>query len=417
MYTAYFRFGGRPFQLSPDHRFFFGSRPHRKAVAYLEYGLTQEEGFIVITGDVGTGKTTLVDYLISKIDRGKYHVAKVGTTQLDADDMLRVIARSFGVSHQGADKATLLQRLEDLLIRAHGAGRRSLLVIDEVQNVPRCSLEELRMLSNYQFNGKGLLQIYLVGQPQFRTTLAELEQLRQRVNAAYHLEPMEAAETRGYIRHRLQRVGWRDDPSFSEPAFDAIHAETGGVPRRINLLCDRLLLYGYLEELHQIDTYVVDEVARELRVERSPPPSMPDRHADRDGASERAREELRQSALLRRHRTMLTRLNRIVGKVARRFEQQLAGDGEGFDVGGGKSPVQMVEALTQVAAKLIPLERQAFSLDDNGKTADDDAATDESAQQPSPPRRRKGRGIVSNAGEPKPSEPQLPSSTTEIAGE
>ncbi len=414
MYTAYFRFSGRPFQLSPDHRFFFGSRPHRKAVAYLEYGLAQEEGFIVITGDVGTGKTTLVDYLFSKIDRGKFQVAKVGTTQLDADDMLRVIARSFGISHQGSDKATLLQRLEDFLIRAHGAGRRSLLVIDEVQNVPRCSLEELRMLSNYQFNGQGLLQIYLVGQPQFRATLADLEQLHQRVNATYHLEPMESEETRGYIRHRLQRVGWRDDPSISEPAFEAIHAETGGVPRRINLLCDRLLLYGYLEEVHQIDTYVVDEVARDLSLERSPPPSMPGRPTDQDGAAERTREKLRLLALQRRHRTMLTRLNRIVGKVARRFEQQLAGDGEGFDMGGGESPVQVVEMLTRVAAKLIPLERQAFDLDDNSKRADDDAAE---VQQPPVPTGGKGRGAASNVGGLERPARQPSPATTKIAGE
>ena len=417
MYTAYFRFSGRPFQLSPDHRFFFGSRPHRKAVAYLEYGLTQEEGFIVITGDVGTGKTTLVDYLFSKIDRGKFHVAKVGTTQLDADDMLRVIARSFGISHQGSDKATLLQRLEDFLIRAHGAGRRSLLVIDEVQNVPRCSLEELRMLSNYQFNGQGLLQIYLVGQSQFRATLADLEQLHQRVNAAYHLEPMDSEETCGYIRHRLQRVGWRDDPSFSEPAFEAIHAETGGVPRRINLLCDRLLLYGYLEDVHQIDTHVVDEVARDLRAERSPPPSMPGRHTDQDGATEQAREELRKSALQRRHRTMLTRLNRIVGKVARRFEQRLAADDEGFDMDGGESPVQVVEMLTRVAAKLILLERQAFNLDDNDKRVDDDAAEAQIVQLPPLRAGGKGSGAASNVGGLERPAQQPSPATTKIAGE
>ena len=273
------------------------------------------------------------------------------------------------------------------------------------------------MLSNYQFNGQGLLQIYLVGQPQFRATLDDMEQLRQRVNATYHLEPMEPEETRGYIRHRLQRVGWRDDPSFSGPAFEAIHVETGGVPRRINLLCDRLLLYGYLEDVHQIDTYIVDEVARDLHTERSPPPSMPGRHADRDGAAELGREDLRQLALQRRHRTMLTRLNRIASKVARRLEQQLAGDGDGFDMGGGESPVQVVEMLTRVAAKLIPLERQAFNLDDNGKRADDDVAELEVVQQPLLATSGKGRGAASNVGELESPVQQPSPTTTKIAGE
>jgi putative secretion ATPase (PEP-CTERM system associated) len=277
MYTTYYNLNGRPFQISPDYRFFFGSRPHQKAMAYLEYGIAQGEGFIVITGDIGTGKTTLVEYLFSRLDTGKFIAAKVGTTQLEADDMLRMIACSFGIPHEGADKATLLKQIEEFLVRCRHADRRTLLVIDEVQNVPPRSLEELRMLSNLQYQERALLQTYLVGQPQFRATLASdrLEQLRQRVIASHHLQPMDAVETRGYIEHRLHRVGWHRDPDITSPAFDGIFQQTRGVPRKINLLCERLLLFGYLEDIHQIDAGIVQEVVQDLNHEISNSSNVP----------------------------------------------------------------------------------------------------------------------------------------------
>jgi putative secretion ATPase (PEP-CTERM system associated) len=269
MYTGYYKLTGRPFQLSPDHRFYFDSRSHKKALAYLIYGLNQGEGFIVVTGDIGAGKTTLVGHLLDQLDPAKFVAANVVTTQLAAGDMLRVVAAAFGLSQEGADKATVLKRIESFLIECHKSGKRALLLIDEVQNVPIDALEELRMLSNFQFQDTPLLQSFLIGQPQFKQIIADpnLEQLRQRVIATYHLEPMDIAETRSYVEHRLKKVGWNHDPMFNDDAFRAIFEHTGGVPRRINTLCSRLMLFGYLEELHQIDAAVVEEVVKDLVAE------------------------------------------------------------------------------------------------------------------------------------------------------
>lgn len=266
MYTDHYKLTGQPFKLTPDARFFFGSRPHKKAMAYLTYGLSQGEGFIVITGDIGTGKSTLIDYLFSQLDTGKFIAIKVVTTHLEADDFLRVVASGLGIDHEGADKATLLKNIESFLVGCVREGRRVLLVVDEVQNLPRHSLEELRMLSNFQLGEHPLLQIYLVGQPQFRRTLAdpELEQLRQRVIASHHLDPLDASQTREYIEHRLHMVGWQGDPGITDQAFAVIYQKTDGVPRRINLLCERLLLFGSLEDKHDIDREIVEEVARDL---------------------------------------------------------------------------------------------------------------------------------------------------------
>ncbi|MFQ5785479.1 MAG: XrtA/PEP-CTERM system-associated ATPase [Alphaproteobacteria bacterium] len=266
MFTAFYNLTGRPFQLSPDPRFFFGSRSHKKAMAYLTYGLNQGEGFIIVTGDIGAGKTTLVGHLLSQLDSQKYIAAQVVTTQIDADDTLRMVASAFDISQESRDKATLLREIEGFLVASHGAGKRVLLIIDEVQNLPPASLEELRMLSNFQVRENPVLQCYLLGQPQFRRTLAShaLEQLRQRVIASYHLEPLDAEETRAYIEHRLRMVGWKNDPGFADGAFDAIHAYTRGVPRRINTLCSRLLLFGFLEEKHEVDKGVVEEVIHDL---------------------------------------------------------------------------------------------------------------------------------------------------------
>ena len=266
MYVSFYNLNGRPFQLSPDPRFFYGSRNHQKAMAYLQYGLNQGEGFIVITGDVGAGKTTLVGHLLEQLDPTKFLAAKLVTTQLQADDTLRMVASAFGIAMEGVDKASLLRRLEAFLLENQRRGRRVLLLIDEVQNLPPSSLEELRMLSNFQIEKIPPIQFYLLGQPNFQQTLAsdELVQLRQRVIATYHLGPLNEADTRASLAPRLRLVAWKGDPEFSDQAFIRIHRNTGGVPRQINTLCSRLLLYGTLEEIHRIDENVVDEVAQEM---------------------------------------------------------------------------------------------------------------------------------------------------------
>lgn len=267
MYEEFYKLKGRPFQLTPDPRFFFNSSTHKKAMAYLTYGLNQGEGFIIITGDIGAGKTTLVGHLFDGLDRQRFVAAKVVTTQLGAADTLRMVASGFGLPNEGADKATLLQRIEQYLRAQHRAGRRALLIIDEAQNLPTAALEELRMLSNFQEGDRALLQSFLLGQPEFREKWAldpDLEQLRQRVIATHHLEPMTAEETKGYIKHRLECVGWSGNPEFSEDAFDRIYDYTGGVPRILNSLCARILLYGAIEELQAITGEVVSEVINDL---------------------------------------------------------------------------------------------------------------------------------------------------------
>lgn len=267
MYEQFYGLSGMPFQLTPDSRFFYEAKGHSRANAHLTYGLAQGEGFIVITGEVGAGKTTLVERLVSQLDPERYMVARVSTTQVSGDDLLRLAMAGFGIEDEGLSKASLLRRFEGLLRDAHGLGRRCLLIVDEVQNLSVAALEELRMLSNLSGGDRAVLQTVLVGQPQFRHALgrSDLDQLRQRVLTSFHLGPMTPTETRSYVVHRLQAVGWRDDPHWEDGAFSAIYAHTGGVPRRINRLCSRVLLYGALDESHLVNAPMVDVTADELQ--------------------------------------------------------------------------------------------------------------------------------------------------------
>jgi putative secretion ATPase (PEP-CTERM system associated) len=266
MYAEYYKLAAMPFQLTPDSHFFFDSGEHKRALAHLTYGLAQEEGFVVITGEIGAGKTMLVERLWSQLDTGKFVAARVLTTQLSADTLLQVVADGFGLHLEHADKATLLRRLEQLFAETQRAGKRCLLVIDEVQNLPMAAMEELRMLSNLTVHGKAPFQCLLLGQPQFRHTLGDqaLEQLRQRILASYHLGPLSPPETRDYVKHRLLMAGWSGDPSFDETTFAAIHERSAGIPRRINTLCSRALLAGFLEETHQITAELVQAIGEEL---------------------------------------------------------------------------------------------------------------------------------------------------------
>jgi general secretion pathway protein A len=272
MYEAFYHFRVKPFQLSPDPRFFFSSKGHKRALAYLEYGVQQGEGFIVITGEIGAGKTMLARTLARKLEsQNNVVLAQVVSTQLEADDMLRAVAAAFGLPDE-TNKSVSLRKLEQRLLGIHAQGKRALLMVDEAQNIPPRSVEELRMLSNFQSAEKPLLQSFLLGQPEFRRTLQDpsMEQLRQRIIASCHLGPLDAAETEAYIVHRLQTAGWRGDPSFSADAFAAIHAYSGGIPRKINVLCDRLLLLGRLDKKHEFIGGEVAEVVAEMQQEFAP---------------------------------------------------------------------------------------------------------------------------------------------------
>ena len=267
MYTEYYGLSERPFQLTPDARFYFESRTHKKAMAYLGYGLAQGEGFIVITGDVGAGKSTLVAHLMATIDRARLNAINVVSTQVEGTDMLRLAAQGMGLATAGVEKAQLLERVEQHLEEQARAGKRTLLIVDEAQNLPESALEELRMLSNYQVGGRALLQIFLLGQPEFREKMAgeSLEQLRQRVIATHHLEPMGENEVEPYITHRLALAGWQPGrPKIDAEAFAEIYRHTGGVPRRVNQLAARLLLYGSVEQLDRLDAEAVATVAADM---------------------------------------------------------------------------------------------------------------------------------------------------------
>ena len=283
MYETYYGLSAKPFQLRPDPHFFYGSKGHKRAMAYLEYGLSQGEGFIVITGDVGAGKTTLVRNLLSKLPLDQIVAAHIVNTSLDPEDTLRMVVSSFGLPYEGQSKAELLNRLEQFLRTIDRQGKRALLVIDEAQNLNARTVEELRMLSNFQTDERSLLQTFLLGQPEFRATLHSpgMQQLRQRVIASYHLGPMDAQETRAYVEHRLATVGWRGTPSFDDGAYGVIFAYSGGIPRKTNTLMDRVLLMGYLEELQAFTEAHINDVVRDISEEFDAPDAfgLADAHA------------------------------------------------------------------------------------------------------------------------------------------
>ena len=278
MFDDFYGLTGKPFQLTPDPAFYFRSTTHRKALSYLGYGLAQGEGFIVITGEVGAGKSTLVAHLMGTIDPQQLTVAQIVTSKLDEEEIVHVIAQSFGLDIDGHDKASALGAIEGFLHDEARAGRRCLLIVDESQNLSVEALEELRMLSNFQLGNHPLLQTLLLGQPEFRATLQgheALEQLRQRVIAAHHLEPMERGEIEPYILHRLERVGWNGNPQFDQRVFAELYEASGGIPRRVNQIANRLLLLGAVEERSRIDGGMLKSVLDEMQAEKAFPEAAP----------------------------------------------------------------------------------------------------------------------------------------------
>lgn len=278
MYDEHYGLSGRPFQLTPDPKFWFDTATHRKAMAYLGYGLSQGEGFIVITGDIGAGKTTLVGHLMATIDRERLHAIKLVSTQIEADDLLRIVGAGLDIDCAGLSKAEMLTQIERGLHLVARSGRRTLLIVDEAQALPVSSLEELRMLSNFQAGGHALLQIFLLGQPEFRRQLqgaAGLEQLRQRVIAMHHLDPMGRDEIEPYMRHRLAVVGWQGRPQFTTDAIAALYRGSAGVPRRLNQLAGRVMLFGAIEQIDTIDGPAVDAVIADIAGDSPVVPETP----------------------------------------------------------------------------------------------------------------------------------------------
>ena len=285
MYDQHYGLTERPFQLTPDPRFWFESATHRTAMAYLGYGLTQGEGFIVITGEVGSGKTTLVGHLMASVDRERLQALRLVSTQVEGEDMLRLTAQALGLGTDGVAKAVMLDRIERQLRLHDSEGRKTLLIVDEAQNLSLSALEELRMLSNFQAGGRSLIQIFLLGQPEFRDRLAgsdRLEQLRQRVIATHHLTAMGADEIKPYVLHRLELAGWQGRPALADDSWAALHRHSDGVPRRLNMLAHRVLLHGSVEGLERIDAATIDIVAADMASERPAAASRAHRRRDAD---------------------------------------------------------------------------------------------------------------------------------------
>lgn len=272
MYENYYGLNSKPFQLTPDPSFFFASKWHKRAMSYLQYGLSQAEGFIVITGDIGTGKTTIANSLLDDIE-DDIVAAQIVTPKLSPDELVKMVAAKFELDTSDKTKADILKDLEVYLFQLHKQGKRALLLVDEAQNLPLETIEELRMLSNFQAAGKPLLQSFLLGQEELQPILRapNMEQFRQRIVASCHLAPLTDTECREYIEYRLRHAGWNGSELFSQGAFDRIYQFTHGVPRKINTLMDRILLFGFLEELESLDEESVENVVREVSAEMFQP--------------------------------------------------------------------------------------------------------------------------------------------------
>lgn len=268
MYLDLFKLHDLPFRLSPDPQYLYLSRNHSRAKAYMESTIWFTDGFVVITGEIGSGKTTLIETFLRELEQDVV-VAQVNQTQVSALEFLQSVLVQFGFQPFKMRKAELLATLNQFLIEQYAAGRKVLLIVDEAQNLTPRAVEELRMLSNFQFGKQALLQTFLVGQPEFREILQHpnMQQLRQRVTATCHIGPLDVEETRGYIEHRLKCAGGTGKPEFGDGVFEAIFKATGGIPRRINSVCDRLLLLGFLGDKERLTLEDVDEVVNELHEE------------------------------------------------------------------------------------------------------------------------------------------------------
>jgi putative secretion ATPase (PEP-CTERM system associated) len=274
MYEAFYGLSCKPFQLNPDPAFYFASKQHRRAKAYLDYGVLRNEGFIVITGEIGAGKTTVLRGLLESINHKQVVVGQLVTTQLDAEDTLRMVGAAFGLRVKDVPKSELLIALEAFLLSVAQEGKRCLLIVDEAQNLTARAVEELRMLSNYQLGNHSLLQSFLLGQPEFRRILQrpEMEQFRQRVAATCHIGPMDLEDTQQYIEHRLRCAGAAPGkPEFESGVLERVHQASGGIPRRINALCDRLLLLGYLSGSARLTLADIEQVIDEFASEAALP--------------------------------------------------------------------------------------------------------------------------------------------------
>lgn len=360
MYEQFYGLSGRPFQLTPDPDFYFESASHRKALSYLGYGLSQGEGFIVITGEVGAGKSTLVAHLMQRIDPSQLSVGRIVTSALDGEELIHVVAQSFGLAVEGHDKAGALGAIERFLHDEARAGRRCLLVVDECQNLDIEALEELRMLSNFQLGSHPLLQTLLLGQPEFRALVAthpELEQLRQRIIASHHLAALGADEVEAYVRHRMGQVGWQGNPAIGAGFFNTLFDATDGIPRRVNQVMNRTLLLGAVEERNELTAAMLHAVCAEMDgdtsngAQNAPQRQVPPTPQAPPALSSPAADDARFAAMLAQRDRRIAELERMVAALGSELEHAPL-------VPGGDS----AEAMRAIAAIEARLEEQEQSL-------------------------------------------------------
>lgn len=264
MFESHWGLAGQPFQPTPDPAFWFETAAHRRAAAYLDHALAQREGFVVLTGAAGTGKTVLIARLLQAIDPETVQVVQLSPGDAAQADLLRDAAAQLGIAAMGPSRADLVTSIERGLRTAARTGKRTVIVADAAHRLPVAALEELRLLSSLEIAGHALAQIVLVGAPALRERLERsegLDRLRRQVIAIHQLEPMGGKEIPAYVAHRLMLVGWRGRPDFAEDAFPALHAETGGVPRQVNLLAGRAMLHAAIAGTDLIDAAVVSAAA------------------------------------------------------------------------------------------------------------------------------------------------------------
>ncbi len=274
MYTEFFGLSAKPFELLPNPKFLYLSKGHRKALSYLQYGVQEHAGFTLLTGEVGSGKTTLIRDIINKIS-ADVTLSMIFNTRVDGRQLIAMINSDFGLQTEGKDKVQLITELNDFLLAECASNRRPIIIIDEAQNLSTEALEEIRLLSNLEADSFKMVQIILVGQPELKQIIAKpsLRQLRQRISISCHLNPLNREESEEYVYHRLGTVGSRDCVTFLDGVFDKIFSFSGGVPRLINLICDFLLLSAFVEETRKVDMALVDDAVSELSFEESGQPS------------------------------------------------------------------------------------------------------------------------------------------------
>ncbi len=260
MYKSFYGFKEKPFHIVPNPQFLFMSHKHQNALTYLEYGLMERTGFVMLTGEIGTGKTTLIRYILNRIE-SDMEAAVIFNTNVSSDQILNLILQEFDIEPVEGNKAKSLELFFKFLIDKYAQKKRVLLIIDEAQNLSNAALEEIRMLSNLQSDEEMLLQIMLVGQPELRAKLRTpaLTQFAQRIAVSYHLAPLTKEECGRYIAHRLKKAGGNEN-LFAPEAVELIFQAAGGIPRTINLMCEAALVYGFADELKIITKEIITQV-------------------------------------------------------------------------------------------------------------------------------------------------------------